>query len=345
MRSHQSILIPLTLLSGLLVEHTQGIDLSTSPLDRSQQSYLLAYAAWRDRNHHAAHPERPPRPSSPMTQVELHLHLQHLLRHGNYGLPMKDRRALYASLVYMLDLDENVARDSIDALNYWRHSEHFLEYHPSLFLDVLVELRWPVRVDRLRHAITKLESLLPTDKRDMIDCAAGKPIGKLLQLLAYQDRAGASSDIEKYRRSPDPYLSYAAQLAALELRHRPKPTLKELVEDLWGIHTREQLLQLRPAQRLIAECIAAHEGAMSGRFVPWFDAVSLVYTAKLWRQKGFPEHADALLLYLTPERDAIISEHAEIYSARDAYRFLEKRGPLYLVAEDLINNEQLLRRL
>ncbi len=342
MSSYHYSLIALALLINLSPAH--ALNVNKSPLPPLQQEFLLDYGQWHEQHLDASTQTRPPRPSQDITQVKLHLHLQYLLCHGQFDPAEKTRREFYAVLVYMLKLNEAIAYSSVDALEYWTHSEHFLEYRPSLFLDVLVELKWPVRTDLLRSAIKKLESLLPTNKKDMIDCAAGRPLGKLLQLLAYQDKIKAQSEIEKYRRSPDPYLSYAAQLAALELRHRPKPTLNELVRKHWQVHSARDLAELSHPQRLIAECIAAHDGALEGHFVDWMSAAKIRETAQYWKAKGFPLHAAALLQFLSADQQHISQDAAQIYKARDNYRNIEKRGPLYIVAEDLINSARLLTR-
>ncbi len=342
MSSFRYSLIALALLISLNI--AQALDLRKSPLAAQQQTFLLEYGQWHEQQRDGLTHAPAPQVSEAITQVKLHLHLQYLLRHGHVNPAEKARSEFYACLVYMLKLNESVAYSSVDALESWTHSEHFLEYHPGLFLDVLVDLKWPVRDDRLRIAIEKLESLLPTNKKDMIDCAAGKPLGKLLQLLAYQKKADAHADIEKYRRSPDPYLSYAAQLAALELRRRPKPTLSELVRKHWQINTAHDLSRLSEPQRLIAECIAAHDGALAGVFVDWMPAERIRETALYWKAKGFPHHAAALLRFLSEDQQSISDDAAQIYHARDHYRNLEKRGPLYIVAEDLINSTRLLTR-
>lgn len=106
----------------------------------------------------------------------------------------------------------------INGLNYWEHGEHFLEEMPGLLLRELHRLNWPVNPGKLRLALQKLHSMLPTDQDDMIDCYAAGPMIQLLDLLVAQEGVHALPEVKKCAVSHDPELAQAALRIQLRMQ-------------------------------------------------------------------------------------------------------------------------------
>ncbi len=313
-----------------------------SPLSKADIQFLKSYENW----YTVAAQLRPapiaPSPADAIPHAHLVRHLKVLLADSSPCEAEEVSSSLRACLLYMRA--QNYARsiESVNNLHYWKHSEHFLEYRPALFLIELVRLRWSVQSDQLRRAIDKLESLLPTDESDMIDCAAGKPLAHLLQLLAQHEKEEAFNEIVRFKDSPDPHISYAAQCAILELNQLPTPTLRHLVQGVWGVHQASELRALSEEQRIIALSIAAHEGAKTATFVNWLSAEMIVEVATHWKEQGFDLHAAALLRYLNAEQTALTEDKDQLSSAQDSYLHIEKKAPTSAIAEKLIKNSQFI---
>ncbi len=312
------------------------------PLSQEEQSFLLRYEAWYDQASRTRPAPEPPHPDTPIAHELLLRHLKLLLSDSTYCSDENISLEMRACLLFMRAQNRLRAQEAVNNLHYWKHSEHFLEYRPALFLLELVRLRWTVQDGQLRRAIAKLESLLPANDSDMIDCAAGKPLAHLLQLLAQQQRYDATTELTRFKNSADPHLSYAAQCAILELNQLPIPTLTKLVEEHWNVHDQEDLSKLSDIQRHISIAIAAHEGARSGEFVHWFTPAMLLDVAKNWEEGDFKLHAHALLRYLAQDQSEFTDDENVKRQARDEYTRIEKKAPISEIAEALISNTQIL---
>ncbi len=313
-----------------------------SPLSESDKEFLKSYESWYSVASQVRPAPLPPTPGAAIPHAHLVRHLKLLLADSSACAADDISRSLRACLLYMRAQNHARSIESVNNLHYWKHSEHFLEYRPALFLIELVRLRWNVQSEQLHRAIKKLESLLPTDESDMIDCAAGKPLAHLLQLLAQQEKEEAFNEIVRFKDSPDPHISYAAQCAILELNRLPTPTLRNLVQGVWGVYEESELRALSEEQRLIALSIAAHEGARTGTFVSWLSAEMIKEVAAHWKDQGFELHAATLLHFLNKEHSALSEDSTQRSRAQDAYLHIEKKAPTSAIAEKLIENSQVI---
>ena len=145
--------------------------------------------------------------------------------------------ALADCLSFLRAQDEPSALELISSLPYWEHGEHFLESSPGQLLEVLHELCWPVPSDKLKQAITKLDSMLPTSPEDMIDCNAAHPLALLLDMLVQQEGNAAWDLVSPYLDSSDPEMACAALVLDLHRRGLPGPdaaTLRPYLGNLEG---------------------------------------------------------------------------------------------------------------
>lgn len=131
--------------------------------------------------------------------------------------------ALAGCLSFLRAQDEPKALEFVSSLPYWEHGEHFLESSPGQLLEVLHELRWPVPTDKLKQAITKLDSMLPSSPEDMIDCNAAHPLALLLDMLVHQEGNAAWDLVSPYLDSADPEMACAALVLDLHRRGLPGP--------------------------------------------------------------------------------------------------------------------------
>ncbi len=271
-----------------------------------------------------------------------------IVRQLNYILreddPSWGREEIALCMRYLYRYKRYQALAGINNLELWKHSEHFLEARPAALLDILLELRWHVGSAQLRMAIAKLETLLPSDGSDMIDSAAGNPLGKLLMLLAIHEGEEAQADIDRYIKSSDPYLSHAALCAQLYIKKLPQPTRKDLLQEKWKVSTTSDLEGLSPEQRLLAESIEADEGARSASFAPWVDAEMIQRVIAYWKSEelGFHQHADGLKAFLNEKGDGLRTHQHDLQRARLFYQFIEKKGPRAYHARQILNNPHLL---
>lgn len=136
--------------------------------------------------------------------------------------------ALADCLSFLRAQDETKAQELITTLPYWEHGEHFLESSPGQLLEVLHELRWPVPADKLKQAISKLDSMLPSSPEDMIDCNAAHPLALLLDMLVRQEGNAAWDLVSPYMDSSDPEMACAALVLDLHRRGLPGPDAADL---------------------------------------------------------------------------------------------------------------------
>lgn len=119
----------------------------------------------------------------------------------------------------------------INELNYWDHAEHFLEEMPGLLLRELHRLSWPVNPGKLRLALKKLHTMLPTSQDDMIDCNAAGPMIQLLDLLVAQEGERVQQEVKNCAASHDPDLAQAALRLLMRMQGLTPP---DEIEDVNG---------------------------------------------------------------------------------------------------------------
>lgn len=215
-----------------------------------------------------------------LTQIEKYRRAEH-----TRGIP-EDQ--LETHLRFLLLADEKKACEYVESLPWWDHSEHFLEDVPELFLLALSRCNWPVNPAKLRTALEKLDSLLPQNDEDMIDCVAARPMAHLLRMLAAQDAESATALINKYANSRDHRLVYAALSIQLRARRLPLPEPDEL--RLWQ---NQKATPLTREEQLLVECAEVDECIREIRLTE-LKPDQLQRVAEHLRAKGLTAHADLL---------------------------------------------------
>lgn len=169
--------------------------------------------------------------------------------------------ALQDTLAFLRMADEQAITDYINKLPLWEHGEHFLEEIPERLLVALCELNWDVKEENLHAALNKLESMLPVEEGDMIDCYAAYPMGKLLEMMVRKDAVKTQSLLHKYTTSHDPDMAYTAYRILLQQKKLPLPEPGPLSESLnlsGGIDA------LPNEQKLLLECAIVDEAMRHG---------------------------------------------------------------------------------
>ncbi len=256
---------------------------------------------------------------------------------GNY---QSNARAIKHHLELLHQHYPSEAKVFIDQMPIWTHSEHFLERLPRFFLDTLVEMKWQVHPEALRVALNKLDSLLPQDPLDMIDCAAGKPMGQIIRLLSIQDAKCLKELAQKYSHSQDQDLSYAAQCALLHLVGLPEPNVAEMVTQYWGIQKRFDLERLPVELRYMAILITVNEGAMKGEFEPWVDVSIVLQAMEYLEELKLEEYAQALQCFIHEDPDTkeeMLVTGDELHMASIEYSCLAQPSPRKLIAARLLH--------
>ncbi len=265
--------------------------------------------------------------------------LLYYLRNDKDGNYHSNARAIKHHLDILQQHYPVQARQYINQMPIWTHSEHFLERLPRFFLDTLVEMKWQVHPEALRVALNKLDSLLPQGPLDMIDCAAGKPMGQLIRLLSIQQAQGLKDIAQKYSQSQDQDLSYAAQCALLNLAGLPEPTVAALVEQHWGIQEGADLAHLSPEQRNMAVLVTVNEGAMKGEFEDWVDVKTIHQAMEYLEKLELPEYAQALQCFITTNQASNEEELVsgdELHMASIEYSCLAQPSPRNIIAARLL---------
>lgn len=258
-------------------------------------------------------------------------------RDDNYS---SNARAIKHHLEVLKEHYPSEAKSFIDQMPIWTHSEHFLERLPRFFLDTLVEMQWRVHPQALRVALNKLDSLLPQDPMDMIDCAAGKPMGQIIRLLALQKATGLKDIATKYSKSQDLDLSYAAHCALLQLNNLPEPTVADLVQKYWKIHKSADMQVLTVEQRYMATLVTVNEGAMKGAFEDWVSVESVLHAMEYLEELQLPDYARALQYFITQdpqtEQECLVTGD-DLHMASITYSCLAQPSPRNIIAERLIH--------
>lgn len=214
----------------------------------------------------------------------------------------------------------------INELNYWEHGEHFLEEIPGLLLSELHRINWPVNPGKLRLALSKLNTMLPTSKDDMIDCYAAGPMIQLLDLLVAQEGERAMADVIKCTESHDPDLAENALRLQLKLSGKTPPDepgadIKNLPEALQVIRT-----------TLLAD--AALRFCEPDALTPEI----LQQAAACCRQHGMTERADFLNKLLEEKQVPLSAASMPIIST--AYNELRESRPGVVLLRHLLTQPQ-----
>lgn len=216
----------------------------------------------------------------------------------------------------------------INDLNYWEHGEHFLEELPGLLLTDLHRLRWPVNPGKLRLALQKLHSMLPTGKEDMIDCYAAGPMIMLLDLLVAQEGIHALADVRKCADSYDPDLAQAALRMQMRLQGVTPPD-----EDTTAAVTANEQLQSIRSTLLV-------DAALRYCRVDELSPERLQQAAACCAQYGMPARAE--LMNNLKDGTRLTVSAASMPAITTAYNEIKESSPSVVLLRYLLKHPQLL---
>lgn len=214
----------------------------------------------------------------------------------------------------------------IDSLTLWQHGEHFLEEIPDALLAALSEQEWPVAPGRLRLALQKLDTLLPTTAEDMIDCSAAAPMAHLLTMLVQQEGERALPDLKKYEKSLDPELVQTCLRLQLKLKGLTPPDEQDEVP-----------AQLQPMREALLADAALHHGAAEE-----LTAERLRQAVICLREHKLPEHAALLEDMLDEEGNSTVTEDT-LPSLRVRYEDMAEQAPRAVLLRYLYTHPELIR--
>ncbi len=198
--------------------------------------------------------------------------------------------AMQDTLAFLRMADEEASAAYINSLTLWEHGEHFLEEIPERLLVALRELQWEVEQQNLIKALSKLETMLPVEEGDMIDCYAAYPMGQILEIMLRQDAAATAGWLKKYTASPDPDMAYTAYRILLQQNKLPLPEPGPLCEtfDL------SQGMEALPAdQKKILECALVDE-AMRSENMKHINPEMIARVQDYFREMNLGTYADIL---------------------------------------------------
>lgn len=214
----------------------------------------------------------------------------------------------------------------IDSLTLWQHGEHFLEEIPDALLAALSEQEWPVSPGRLRQALQKLDTLLPTTAEDMIDCSAAAPMAHLLTMLVQQEGERALPDLKKYEKSLDPELVQTSLRQQLKLKGLTPPDEQDEVP-----------AALQPVREALLADAALHHGAAEE-----LTAERLRQAVICLREHKLPQHAALLEDMLDEEGNSTVTEDT-LPSLRVRYEDMDEPGPRAVLLRYLYEHPESIR--
>lgn len=214
----------------------------------------------------------------------------------------------------------------IDSLTLWQHGEHFLEEIPDALLAALSEQEWPVAPGRLRQALQKLDTLLPTTAEDMIDCSAAAPMAHLLTMLVQQEGERALPDLKKYEKSLDPELVQTCLRLQLKLKGLTPPDEQDEVP-----------AALQPVREALLADAALHHGAAEE-----LTAERLRQAVICLREHKLPQHAALLEDMLDEEGNSTVTEDT-LPSLRVRYEDMDEPGPRAVLLRYLYEHPESIR--
>ncbi len=198
--------------------------------------------------------------------------------------------ALQDTLAFLRMADETEAKNFINNLTLWEHGEHFLEEIPERLLVALRELQWEVEQQNLIKALRKLETMLPVEEGDMIDCYAAYPMGQILEMMHRQDAATTAEWLNKYTASPDPDMAYTAYRILLQQNKLPLPEPGPLCE---SFDLSQGIDALPPEQKKVLECALVDE-ALRSENMKHVTPEMLIRVQEYFRELNLGTYADIL---------------------------------------------------
>lgn len=240
--------------------------------------------------------------------------------------------AMQDTLAFLRMADEKSITDFVNKLPLWEHGEHFLEEIPERLLVALCELQWEVETDNLKKALRKLESMLPVEEGDMIDCYAAYPMGQILEMLSRQDAAATTELLQQYTASPDPDMAYTAYKLLLQQQKLPLPEPGPLCEKLnlsGGIDA------LPPEQKKLLECTIVDE-AMRKDNIQNISPAMAERVCNYFREMKLDAYADIVDSVLGENR--IITPEEGLYEACSTYREGRTAPPRLILARFILEH-------
>lgn len=243
--------------------------------------------------------------------------------------------ALQDTLAFLRMADEQAITDYINKLPLWEHGEHFLEEIPERLLVALCELNWDVDIANLEQALHKLESMLPMEEGDMIDCYAAYPMGRILEMMAHKDAEKTTALLNKYTASHDPDMAYTAYRILLQQKKLPLPEPGSLSEHL---NLSDGVEALPDTQKRLMECAIVDHAMRQGDL----KSVSPDMVERVqgyFREMKLDAFADILTSIMGENR--IISPEEGLNEACSAYREAHTTSPRIELARIILAHPEL----
>ncbi|MBR5522600.1 MAG: hypothetical protein IKV82_03960 [Akkermansia sp.] len=245
---------------------------------------------------------------------------------------------LQDTLEFLRMADEEAITDYINSLTLWEHGEHFLEEIPERMLVALCDLNWDVTPQNLQLALDKLETLLPVEEGDMIDCYAAYPMGRLLEMMQLKDAEKTQTLLTKYTQSHDPDMAYTAYRIILQQKELPLPepgSLSEILNLANGIEA------MPDEQKRIMEC-AIVDDAMRREELKNITPEMLLRVQGYYREMNLEPYAAILSDMIRDNR--LITPEEGLYEVCSAYREAHTTSPRIVLARYILEHPELFVR-
>ncbi len=247
--------------------------------------------------------------------------------------------ALRDCLAFLRVADRQKIESWVNKNPLWEHSEHYLEEIPERFLAALCELNWSVEPARLRLALSKLDTMLPKAKEDMIECFAGIPMSQLLRMLNSVDPVAAEPLLRSYSTSRDSTLAAEALCLQLERKRLPRPDSQTLEAQMQPLGKNGSLSN---EQKNLLE-LARVDAAASSANWEGIDAAMARRVQVELRRLGLAHHAELLSLLI--ENDTITADADALAEVRSAWSDPAVPSPLMMMARQLLQHPEYCRPL
>ncbi len=246
--------------------------------------------------------------------------------------------ALQDTLEFLRMADEPAITDYINQLTLWEHGEHFLEEIPERLLIALCDLNWDVTPQNLQLALDKLETLLPVEEGDMIDCYAAYPMGCLLEMMQLKDAEKTQALLAKFTQSHDPDMAYTAYRIILQQKKLPLPepgSLSERVNLANGIDAMPE-----EQKRILESAIV--DDAVRQEDMKKVSPEMLQRVQGYFREMNLEAYADILASMLVENR--IITPEEGLYEVCSAYREAHTVTPRIVLSRYILEHPELFAR-